>query len=225
MLETDITKLAYEKITDKYYRAKYLGMECIMDITNGFINGTNFCLSARNKTKILSNYINRTKYKFMVPYYMSNITNYSSDLFIKVTEGIKEIRGTYLHPILFLDLAIWIYPSAYIKATQIISNALIKDSVSDEDRLSILEEKLEISLKQGEKFEKRAEELMVRIIIQNEKTNARLDKADKDSMDSEIKVKLYLKRVETKLERLSELIDKPPIVKSSWTNCFRRKIT
>ena len=188
MSDTDITKLAYEKITDKYYRAKYLGMECIMDISNGFINGTNFCLSARNKTKILSNYINRTRYKFMVPYYMSNITNYSSDLFIKVTQGIKEIRGTYLHPILFLDLAIWICPAAYIKATKIISNALIKDSKSDEDRLSILEEKLEFALKQNEKSEKRAEELMVRIIIQNEKTHARLDKTDKNSIDSEINI-------------------------------------
>ena len=60
MSDTDITKLAYEQITDKYYRAKYLGMECIMDISNGFINGTNFCLSARNKTKILRSVHNKT---------------------------------------------------------------------------------------------------------------------------------------------------------------------
>lgn len=221
MIETDITKLAYEKITDKYYKAKYLGMECIMDTSNGYINGTNFCSSARDKTKILSNYINRARYKLLVTYYMSNITEYSRELSIKVTEGIKEIRGTYLHPILFLDLAIWISPTAYMKATKIITNALIKDEDS-EDRLFCLEQKLEVALKRREDAERRAEEVMVRIILQNEKTHSKLENEHSSSVDSEFKIKLSLKRVETRVEKIAELIHTSPIVKSSWTSCFRR---
>ena len=44
----DITKLAYEKINNKYSKAIYLGLECIMDINNGYINATKFCSSFSN---------------------------------------------------------------------------------------------------------------------------------------------------------------------------------
>ena len=92
---TDITQLAYEKITDKYYKARYLGLECIMDITNGYINGTKCCLCAKDKSKKIVNYIDRMRSKILINYYMSNITEYSADLSINVVDGIKEIRGTY----------------------------------------------------------------------------------------------------------------------------------
>jgi hypothetical protein len=238
MTEPDITKLAYEKITDKYYKATYLGMECIMDITNGYINGTKFCSSCRDKTKILSNYIDRARYKILTAYYMSNITEYSSDLSIKVTDSIKEIRGTYIHPILFLDLAIWISPTAYIKATQIIANSLIKNVDSDIDineRLSSIEEKLEFALKKREDAEQRAlsshrstEEVILKIFAQNQEINSKIDKADKKLDDSEYKIKLSLKRVEIRVEKIAELIHNPPLnppqKKSWWNSCFPKQL-
>ena len=123
MTHNDITKLAYEKITDRYYKAKYLGLECIMDTTNGYINGTKFCSAYKDKSKKFVNYINNGRYKILATYYMSTVRNFSSDLYIKVKDGVKEVRGTYLHPILFLDLAIWISPTAYTKANKIINTS------------------------------------------------------------------------------------------------------
>ena len=203
MTDKEITKLAYEKITDRYYKARYLGLECIMDITNGYINGTKFCLESKDKSKKFVNYIIMARYKILVAYYLSNITDYQSELSIKVIEGVKEVRGTYLHPILFLDLAIWISPTAYIKASRIITDALVRKS-DGEDRIIRLEKTLEKALTKRLIAEETSDALMVKIIIQNEKTHTKLDKVSKDTEESASKVKLSLKRVETKLEKLSE---------------------
>lgn len=207
-MTTDITKLAYEKITDRYYKARYLGLECIMDITNGYINGTKLCLSAKDKSKKILNYIDRMRCKLLINYYMSNIIDYSADLSINVVDGIKEIRGTYLHPILFLDLAIWISPTAYTKANKIITDALISES-EGEDRILRLEKTIGEILRKQSSAEQRNDALMVKIIIQNDKTHAKLDKVSKDTEESMSRVKLSLKRVETRIENLSEEGEKP----------------
>ena len=208
MTHNDITKLAYEKITDRYYKARYLGLECIMDITNGYINGTKLCLSSKDKSKRFSRYINTFRYKILTTYYMTNITDYSSDLSINVTDGVKEARGTYLHPILFLDLAIWISPDAYMKATRIISDSLTKET----DRIYMIEE----SLIRRVEAEKKAEAMMTKILIQNEKTHFKIDKAFKDSEESISKIKSSLRRVETRIEKLSDEGEKPPTENFSW---------
>lgn len=203
MTDNNITKLAYEKITDRYYKAKYLGLECIMDTTNGYINGTKFCSAYKDKSKKFINYINMARYKILATYYLSNLYNFSPDLYIKVKEGVKEVRGTYLHPILFLDLAIWISPVAYTKANRIITDALIRET-EGEDRILRLEKTIEEALHRQSLAAEKTEALMVKIIIQNDKTYNKIDKTSKDVEESASRVKLSLKRVETRIENLSE---------------------
>ena len=208
MTYNDITKLAYEKITDRYYKAKYLGFECIMDTTNGYINGTKFCLAYKDKSKKFVNYINNGRYKMLATYYMGNVRNFSSDLYIKVKDGVDEVRGTYLHPILFLDLAIWISPIAYTKANRIITEALVSES-EGEDRILRLEKTIEEILRKQSAAEQKTDALMVKIIIQNDKTHAKIDKTSRDAEESASRVRLSLKRVETRIENLSEEGEKP----------------
>jgi hypothetical protein len=179
-----------------------------MDTTNGYINGTKFCSAYKDKSKKFVNYINNGRYKILATYYMSNVRNFSSDLYIKVKEGVKEVRGTYLHPILFLDLAIWISPTAYTKANKIITDALVRES-EGEDRILKLEKTIDEILRRQSVAEQRTDALMVKIIIQNDKTHAKLDKACKDTEESISRFKLTLKRVETRIENLSEEGEKP----------------
>jgi len=200
MIEIDIKKLAYEKITDRYYKAKYLGLECIMDTTNGYINASRICLTSMDKSKKILKYITRARYKILISYYISNITDYSCELSIKVDDGPKSFRGIYLHPILFLDLAIWISPDAYMKAVKIISSSLVKE-IDFENKLDMLELTVENAIKNRENADRRSE-------IALEKLH---NKIDKD-------IKLSLKRVETKVEKLCE-IEKPK-EKCSFFRCF-----
>jgi len=110
-----------------------------MDISNGYINGSKFY---PEKSKKISTYIDRLRYKIFAAYYISNITNYSVDLSIEVSDVDKKVRGMYLHPILFLDLAIWISPTVYHKAIRIISDVFIKE-IDVDDKLQIIENTLE----------------------------------------------------------------------------------
>jgi len=132
------TTLTYKKITDKYYKINYLGLNCIIDISNGYINCSKFY---PEKSKRISTYIDRLRYKIFASYYISNITEYSADLSIEVTDVLKKARGMYLHPILFLDLANWISPTVYHKAIRIISDVFIKE-IDVEDKLQNIENTL-----------------------------------------------------------------------------------
>ena len=132
------TTLTYKKITDKYYKINYLGLNCIMDISNGYINCSKFY---PEKSKKITTYLDRIRYKIFASYYISNITQYSADLSIEVTDVIKKARGMYLHPILFLDLANWISPIVYHKAIGIISDVFIKE-IDVEDKLENIENTL-----------------------------------------------------------------------------------
>lgn len=203
---TDITKLAYEKITDRYYKARYLGLECIMDTTNGYINATNLCLSTNDKSKRIVKYIDGLRCKILINYYMSNITQYSDDLSIHVVDGLKKIRGTYLHPILFLDLAIWVSPSAYMKANTIITDSLLKDidKDKDKDKETCVDTKLSNLEKTLEETIKKREETIIKIITQNITQNEKIQNAFVKSIENiendSSKIKLSLKRLETKIE-------------------------
>jgi hypothetical protein len=205
---TDITKLAYEKITDRYYKARYLGLECIMDTTNGYINATNLCLSTKDKSKRIVKYIDGLRCKILINYYMSNITQYSDDLSIHVVDGLKKIRGTYLHPILFLDLAIWVSPSAYMKANTIITDSLLKDidkdTCVDKDKETCVDTKLSNLEKTLEEALKKREETIIKIIKQNITQNEKIQHAFVKSIENiendSSKIKLSLKRLETKIE-------------------------
>ena len=132
------TTLRYKKITDKYYKINYLGLNCIMDISNGYINCSKFY---PEKSKRITTYLDRIRYKIFASYYISNITQYSADLSIEVTDVIKKAKGMYLHPILFLDLANWISPIIYHKAIRIISDVFIKE-IDVEDKLENIENTL-----------------------------------------------------------------------------------
>jgi len=132
------TIVTYKKITDKYYKINYLGLNCVIDISNGYINCSKFY---PEKSKRISTYIDRLRYKIFAAYYISNITKYSADLSIQVKDVVKKARGMYLHPILFLDLAIWISPTVYHKAIRIISDAFLKE-IDVDDKLQIIENTL-----------------------------------------------------------------------------------
>ena len=116
----DITKLAYEKINDRYSMATYLGLKCIMDMTTGYINATKFCSLASDESKRFDNYIRSDRYKKLLEY-MESSPEYSGELSIQITTGINELRGTYLHPDLLLDLASWISPIVFLKINNIIN--------------------------------------------------------------------------------------------------------
>ncbi|ARF10055.1 KilA-N domain-containing protein [Indivirus ILV1] len=263
MTTNNFSNLAYELINDKYSKAKYLGIECIMETKTGYINAPNFCKEAQKtedtesqksedtesqtpedtesqktedteaqtpddtepqKTrgkKRFDNYIANARYINLVNY-MKRSPGFQGDLSIRVTTGNNELRGTYIHPDLLLDLASWISPAAYIKASGIVKNFLLREKEEENMRLKVEKSRLEKmfeesdkrreesdkrreeSDKRREEAEKRAEQMLLKMTLQNETTHIKLD---------ETKIKLDETKItldETKIT-LQRKIDKTKI--------------
>ena len=184
--DLDITKLAFEKINDQYSKANYLGTECIMDMKTGYINATKFCSVVSDKNKRFDSYIRSDRYKNLFEYMKTSPEYSGQKLSIQVTTGVNELRGTYLHPDLLLDLSSWISPAAYIRASQIVNNFLVKEKENEimkanillgekDCKIDSLKKMFEESDKRREESEKRAERMLLNMTLQNEKTHITLE--------------------------------------------------
>ena len=177
-IKMDVTKLAYEPINEKYSKAKYLGIECIMDMTNGYINATKFCASAGDG-KTFNQYLKTDRCKNLIEF-LENHLVINDQMKITVTGGQNiDLRGTYVHPDLLLDLSSWLSPSAYYKASQIVKNFLVRER---EDQIRLLtndkcrlEKMFEESERRRQESEKRAEKMLMEMKQQNEMTHSKLD--------------------------------------------------
>ena len=266
MTTNNFSNLAYELINDKYSKAKYLGIECIMETKTGYINAPNFCKEAQKtedtesqksedtesqtpedtesqktedteaqtpddtepqKTrgkKRFDNYIANARYINLVNY-MKRSPGFQGDLSIRVTTGNNELRGTYIHPDLLLDLASWISPAAYIKASGIVKNFLLREKEEENMRLKLDKSRLEKMFEESDKrreesdkrreeaekraeqdrlerkeAEKRAEQMLLKMTLQNETTHIKLDET-----------KIKLDETHVKLDKTNVKLDKTKI--------------
>ena len=120
--DLEITDLECEKINDNYYKAKYLGIECIIDMKTGYINATKFCASASDETRRFRKYTANARYKSLFMYMKKQHEYLGQELsFLVVGGSINYLRGTYLHQDLLIDLASWISPIVYVKIIKILN--------------------------------------------------------------------------------------------------------
>ena len=203
----DVTKLAYEPINEKYSKAKYLGIECIMDMTNGYINATKFCASAGDG-KRFDNYLRLDRCKELIKCLKDDLLLINEEMKITVTGGQNgDLRGTYVHPDLLLDLSSWLSPSAYYKASQIVKNFLVRER---EDQIRLLtndkcrlEKMFEESERRRQESEKRAEKMLMEMKQQNEMTHSKLD----ITQDTLIETKNTLEETKNTLDETKNTLD------------------
>ena len=148
--------LAYEMINDKYSKAKYLGIKCIMETKTGFINATKFCTAAGDGKKRFDNYTANARYKKLFNYMRS--AEKKAVLSMEVRTGDNSISGTYVHPDLLLDLASWISPCVFCKVTQLL-NEWRKLDVINELRFH---KEVGDAIKEGIVFSKQENESIIR---------------------------------------------------------------
>jgi hypothetical protein len=93
MTTNNLSILAYELINERYSRAKYLGIGCIMETKTGFINATKFCTTVGDGKKMYKHYISNARYKNLFNY-MSSAAGYPAAEITKTYEGGNpELRG------------------------------------------------------------------------------------------------------------------------------------
>ena len=217
----DITKLAYEKINDRYYKAKYGEFDVIMNMTTGYINATKLCADGG---KHMKNWTRNESNKELIDVFnkkINNPLNFEPVLISDDSYGIT--RGTYVHPKLITHIASWISPSFAWKVSEIVNNFLVKEKEDEIRKTKILLgekdckiEELKIMFQQSEKrreeerndrvnAEKRAEQMLLKMTLQNEKTHSKLDKTH-TKLD---KTKDILKSVEIRVEKIVDEVVPP----------------
>ena len=117
----DITILGDMKINDRYSKIIYLGLECIMDMTTGYINGPKFCSLASHESKRFDNYSRSDRYKNLLEYMKSSPEYSRAEIIKELKGGRPDLRGTYVHPDLILDVASWLSPLVLIKVSKILN--------------------------------------------------------------------------------------------------------
>jgi hypothetical protein len=212
-----MTSNNFEKINDKYSKAKYLDIECIIDMTTGYINATKFCASVSNGKKRFDNYIANDRCKNLVKYLEEpDLSGSFISVLIKDNTSSNELRGTYAHSDLLLDIASWILPEAYFKASRIVNNFLVREREEEIRKLigdkSELVKMLEASDKRREEAEKRAEAMLLKMTLQNEKTHDKLDKTH----DTNIMEHLLDNNLRSNVGYLQDLFDKIIEIYSSY---------
>jgi hypothetical protein len=210
-----ITNLAYESINDKYSRAKYGEFNVIMDMTNGYINATKLCADG---DKLMKNWLRNDNNKELIAEFEKNQLNNEPVLFTSDSYGIT--RGSYVHPLLIPHIASWVSPSFARKVSVIVNNYMIREKDDEIRRLTgdnidlkkmfqdAENRRIEENRKCDEENRQRDEEnkkMLQKMIEQNQKTHAKLDKAD--NANEELQNTLDV--VVTRLETVAEEIVKP----------------
>jgi hypothetical protein len=202
----DITKLAYEKINDRYSKAKYGEFDVTMDMTTGYINATKLCTDGGRK---MYKWLENKNNKELVEYYKSQSTEFGGLTYTIKGGNIPQITGTYVHPKLITYIASWVSPSFAWKVSEIVNNHLIREKEIEITRLtgdkSRLEKMFEESEKRRMESDKENKQLLLDMKLQNEKTHSKLDKTH-TKLD---KTKDILKRVETRVEKIVEEVVPP----------------
>ena len=205
----DITKLAYEKINDKYSKAKYGEFDVIMDMTTGYINATKLCTNGGRKYK---NWYENKNSKEIINFFNENIKGSDrilSEPFYINMQGLYDSRGTYVHPKLITHIASWVSPSFAWKVSEIVNNHLIREKEYENIILTGKNKDLTIMFQESEKRRQESDkinrQLLLDMKLQNEKTHTKLDKTH-TKLD---KTKDILKRVETRVEKIVEEVVPP----------------
>ena len=225
-----ITNLAYESINDKYSKAKYGDFDVIMDMSNGYINGTKLCADGG---KFMKNWLQNNNNKELIKCFESDYGGWnSSHQTYEVRNGTNSnnINGTYVHPDLIPHIASWISPTFARKVSIIVNNYLAREREEEIRRLTgdkcRLEKMLDEAKQQRdvdrEEYKQRDEynkKMLQKMIDQNEKTHSKLDdtqktlevthaKLDKaDNANEELQNTLEV--VVTRLEIVADEIVKP----------------
>lgn len=163
----ELTKVAFEAITERFSKGKYLGVEVIIDMTNGYIQGAHLCTQVKNvngKSKQFRDWLQTKQYEEVREYLIGSAGIPADRLTMNVINGPNEVKGTYIHPFLVPPCAQWASPVFAQKVSIIINEKAITEAMIEKDRtISELYKKIDnqtdIMLQQTKKIDDQSRQI------------------------------------------------------------------
>jgi len=193
---SDIRNIAFESISDRFSKGKYLGVEVTIDMTNGYINGPHLVgqvLTKGGEPKQFFNWRKTAEAKNLLEYLTLTIGRL--DTIVDVTDVPVNLRGAYIHPRLVSHVAQWASPIFADKVAVILNDHAISEAVREKDKL--ITEHISTISKQTDTIS----ELKQAIELQNDKIDELLGYARKTDEDLEqTRIELDLNAEESKIQ-------------------------
>ncbi|UMZ08498.1 KilA N family protein [Acanthamoeba polyphaga mimivirus] len=131
--DNDIRSIITNDINDKYANGIMGDIDVIVMKKNGYINATKLC---ENSGKDFKNWTETKKAKKLIRE-LSSSTGISVELLaITITGGkLTEIRGTYVHPKLIIQIAAWCSAEYALKVSDIVIEYHAKEAIEQKEKL------------------------------------------------------------------------------------------
>ena len=198
--------VAFEDINDKYAWAYYGQFKLIMMKENGYVNATKMCDDSNKKifhwkeNKRSKNLINYLK--------QSNYIGIPIDPIVTITTCENDLRGTYVHTDLVLDIASWISEEFYFKTSKIVTeyhNRESREKLEKLHRIALVSHQAEINKLESEKSELQI--IREKLEKEFERADEERKRADEERKRAELRYIEMCKKYDIQYDNIVELKD------------------
>ena len=141
--------VAFQDVNEDYAWVNYGQFKLLMMKRNGYVNVTKMCENYSNKKFI--HWKENKRSKELIIFISTELKSIGIpiDPLVTIMTGENDLRGTYAHPDLVLDIACWLSGEFYLKASKIVREYFNKQ---EREKLAELH-RVEINKIEGEKSE------------------------------------------------------------------------
>ena len=206
--------VAFQDVNEEYAWVNYGQFKLLMMKRNGYVNVTKMCENYSNK-KII-HWKENKRSKELINY----LKQFSSigipiDPLVTIMTGENDLRGTYAHPDLVLDIACWLSGEFYLKASKIVReyfNKQEREKLAELHRIEVnkLEgekSKLETKFDKLEEEFKKADEERKKADEERKRADEERKKADEERKKAEIRYIEMCKKYDIQYDNISGLKD------------------
>ena len=166
-IDKNIGCVIYEDINDKYSRGKLGPLDVVIMKENGYINATKLCAQANKCSK---KWFKNRESKNIVNAVKDAINDDDNDIIIKIINGKKEIKCTYVHFDLIVHIASWCNATFAVLISKIVRQYFIeKVSRDKDDKINKMHHNIKKLLKDNKRLLKDNEEFKRRDDIMSDK--------------------------------------------------------
>ena len=193
--------VAFQDVNEEYAWVNYGQFKLLMMKRNGYVNVTKMCENYSNKR--FRDWKCNKKSIELIDFLNSinRLADIPANLLITVMTGENDLRGTYAHPDLVLDIACWLSGEFYLKASKIVREYFNKQ---EREKLEELHRN-EINKLEGEKT--KLETKFDRLEEEFKKADEERKKADEERKRSEIRYIEMCKKYDIQYDNIGELKD------------------
>ena len=198
--------VAFQDVNEDYAWVNYGQFKLLMMKRNGYVNVTKMCENYSNKKFI--HWKENKRSKELIIFISTELKSIGIpiDPLVTIMTGENDLRGTYAHPDLVLDIACWLSGEFYLKASKIVReyfNKQERERLEELHRIALASRQAEINKIESEKSE--LQKIRERLEKEFERADEERKRADEERKLSELRYIEMCKKYDIQYDNISGL--------------------